>query len=139
VPIDFSKESKEALHFAVPFAEQFGARITLLYVVEPVGYPDFAYFPLHMDDDKARKVAKGKLDLLCKQEAIDPALVDRTVVRNGKAFHEIAEAARGLHSDLIIIATHGYTGLKHAVLGSTTERVVRYAPCPVLVVRSRGK
>jgi nucleotide-binding universal stress UspA family protein len=58
-------------------------------------------------------------------------------VRFGRSFHEIAAAARTLKADLIIISTHGYTGLKHAVLGSTTERVVRHASCPVLVVRQR--
>jgi nucleotide-binding universal stress UspA family protein len=63
--------------------------------------------------------------------------VEKVLVRFGRSFHEITEAARNRKADLIIISTHGYTGLKHAVLGSTTERVVRYAPCPVLVVRQR--
>jgi nucleotide-binding universal stress UspA family protein len=57
-------------------------------------------------------------------------------VRNGTAFDEIVRAAGSLRADLIIIATHGYTGLKHVLMGSTAERVVRHAPCPVLVVRS---
>jgi nucleotide-binding universal stress UspA family protein len=59
----------------------------------------------------------------------------KVAVRTGTAFLEIAEAAKSLEADLIIIATHGYTGLKHLLLGSTAERVVRSAPCPVLVVR----
>jgi nucleotide-binding universal stress UspA family protein len=60
-------------------------------------------------------------------------------VADGVPFDEIAKAATEWEADLIVIATHGYTGLKHVLLGSTAERVVRHAPCPVLVVRGRGK
>lgn len=138
VPIDFSEPSKRALDSAVRFADRFGAKLTLLHVVEPVGAPDFANaFPLLLENDKLKAVCKGRLDLLIKQKAIDPERVEKTLVRQGRSFHEIAEAARTLKADLIVIATHGYTGLKHALLGSTTERVVRHAPCPVLVLRRK--
>jgi universal stress protein A len=138
VPIDFSAPSKKALDYAVPFAEQFGAKLTLLHVVEPVATPDFANsFPLMMENDKLMAECKAQLQSLVKQEAIDPKLVEKTLVRQGRSFHEITDAARTLKADLIIISTHGYTGLKHALLGSTAERVVRHAPCPVLVVRER--
>ena len=136
VPIDFSSSSKKALTYAVPFAEQFGAKLTLLHVVEPVATPDFANSsPLLMENDKVMAACKAKLELLIKQKAIERKIVEKTLVRQGRSFHEIADAARTLKVDLIIISTHGYTGLKHALLGSTTERVVRHAPCPVLVVR----
>jgi nucleotide-binding universal stress UspA family protein len=138
VPIDFSAPSKKALDYAVPFAEQFGAKLTLLHVVEPVATPDFANsFPLMMENDKLMAACKAQLQSLVKVQVIDPKLVEKTLVRQGRAFHEIADAARTLKMDLIIISTHGYTGLKHALLGSTAERVVRHAPCPVLVVRER--
>jgi len=140
VPIDFSAPSKKALDYAVAFAEQFGAKLTLLHVVEPVATPDFANsFPLMMENDKVMAACKARLQALVKQKAIDPKLVEKTLVRQGRAFHEIADAARTLKADLIIISTHGYTGLKHALLGSTAERVVRHAPCPVLVVRERER
>lgn len=136
VPIDFSEPSRKALDYAVPFARQFGAKLTLLHVVEPVAAPDFANsFPLMVENDKITAACKAQLQLLIKQKAIEPKLVEKTLVRQGRSFHEISEAARTLKVDLIIIATHGYTGLKHAFLGSTAERVVRHAPCPVLVVR----
>jgi universal stress protein A len=136
VPIDFSGPSKKALTYAVPFAKQFGAKLTLLHVLEPVATPDFAKsFPLAMESDTVMAVCKGRLNQVIKEEAIDPKLVEEVLVRCGRSFQEIAEAARTLKADLIIISTHGYTGLKHAVLGSTTERVVRHATCPVLVVR----
>ena len=138
VPIDFSPSSKKALAYAVPFAEQFGARITVLHVVEPVAAPDFANsFPLVVENDKVMALCKGRLLQLIREKEIEPNLVEKTLVRCGRSFHEIAEAARTLKVDLIIISTHGYTGVKHALMGSTTERVVRHAPCPVLVVRER--
>jgi nucleotide-binding universal stress UspA family protein len=138
VPTDFSPESEKALAYAVPLARQFGAKLTLLHVVEPVGTPDFvATFPLVMENDKVTAECKRRLERVVKHLGIDPKLVEKTLVRHGRSFNEIADAARTLKVDLIIISTHGYTGLKHALLGSTTERVVRHAPCPVLVVRPR--
>ena len=137
VPIDFSEPAGKALRYALPFAEQFGAKITLLHVVEPIAMPDFANFPLLTENDRVARVFRTKLDLLCKRETIKPRLIEKTLVRFGKPFQEICDAARGLKVDLIVLSTHGYTGLKHAVLGSTAERVVRHAPCPVLVVREQ--
>lgn len=139
VPVDFSESSTKALDYAVSFAAQFGARLTLLYVVEPVATPDFAAFPLAMENDKVAAAARKKLQSLCDTRRIAPGVVERLLVRQGRAFHEIAAAARTLKSDLVIISTHGFTGVKHALLGSTSERVVRHAPCPVLVVRQRER
>ena len=61
----------------------------------------------------------------------------RAMTRQGIASHEIVDAAKEFDVDLIVMATHGYTGLKHFCIGSTAERVVRAAPCPVLVVREK--
>ncbi|HRI12623.1 MAG TPA: universal stress protein [Verrucomicrobiota bacterium] len=138
VPIDFSPPSKQALDYAVSFAKQFQAKLTLLHVFEPIATPDFAAsFPLVREYDELMASAKRELDRLAKTAGIPAETVAATEVRFGRSFHEIADAARALKIDLIIISTHGYTGLKHALLGSTTERVVRHAPCPVLVVRPR--
>ena len=138
VPLDFSVPSKQALHAAVAFAKQFGAKLTLLHVVEPVATPDFAAsFPLALENDRLMASAKSELERVAKAARIPRGIVEKVLVRFGRSFHEIADAARTRKVDLIIIATHGYTGLKHALLGSTTERVVRHAPCPVLVVRQR--
>jgi len=136
VPVDFSGPSRKALSFAASFAGKFGARLTVLNVVEPVATPDFMQsFPLAMEDDEIMAGCKKELERAVKQAGIPPRLVEKTLVRFGRSFHEITEAARTLKVDLIIIATRGHTGLKHALLGSTAERVVRHAPCPVLVVR----
>ncbi len=128
----------KALDHAVSLARQFKAKLTLLHVVEPVAMPDFAAsFPLAMEDDELMASAKKELEGAMKTARIPRGMVEKVLVRFGRSFHEIAGAARSRKVDLIIISTHGYTGLKHALLGSTTERVVRHAPCPVLVVRQR--
>ena len=137
VPTDFSEASENAVRYAVALAKHFDAKLTFLYVVEPVGTPDFATsFPLAMDDDKVACECKGALQKVIERNGIEPEFVEKVVVRYGRAYNEIAAAARSLRADLIVISTHGYTGLKHALLGSTTERLIRYARCPVLVVRA---
>ena len=135
VPVDFSTESTKALHYAISLARQYGAKITVLNVVEPASFPDFATSPLVMENDRVIASARIRLDSLCQREAIDPLLLEKRLVRQGAPFHEITDAARSLKADLIVITTHGYTGWKHALIGSTAERVVRHAPCPVLSVR----
>lgn len=138
VPLDFSPPSKRVLDYAVTFARQFKAKLTLLHVVEPVTTPDFtASFPLALENDQQMAAAKRQLEDTAKAARIPRGMVEKILVRFGRSFHEIAGVARTRKVDLIIISTHGYTGLKHALLGSTTERVVRHAPCPVLVVRQR--
>jgi len=139
VPIDFSEPSKEALKAAAGFARQFGAKLTLLNVVEPVATPDFAYFPLVMENDKVLARCKQELEKLTNGEGIESGLVEKTLVRNGVPFKEITNAARTLKVDLIVISTHGYTGLAHVFIGSTAERVLRHAHCPVLVVRAQER
>ncbi len=135
VPVDFSEPSKRALRCAIKFAEHFSATITLLHVVEPLDQPDFAYFPLTLDSEKVTKMAQKKLDVLSRPQPGGTCPVHMKLVRTGKPFQVITETARELKVDLIVISTHGYTGVKHVFLGSTAERVVRHAPCAVLTVR----
>lgn len=138
VPLDYSPSSRKALDYAAAVAKQFKAKLTLLHVVEPVATADFgAAFPLVMEDNQLMSAAKSELERVVNAAGIPRSAVEKVLVRFGRSFHEIAEAARTRKVDLIILSTHGYTGLKHALMGSTTERVVRHAPCPVLVVRQR--
>ena len=139
VPTDFSECSTKALDYAVAIAEQSGAELILLHVVEPVYYPAYgqdiptalAEFPQDL-----MKVSQEGLEKLSR-EKIAGRVPARLVVETGSSYNTIVESAKSLGVDLIIIATHGYTGLKHVLLGSTAERVVRHAPCPVLAVRER--
>jgi universal stress protein A len=133
VPIDFSRISQKALDYAVPLAKQFGAKITVLHAIEPPPYSiDLTYLP--MGDGFPVGPMKNELDALAK-ETIDPGLLKEVLVEIGTAFEVITNVARDSEADLIVITTHGHTGLKHVFMGSTAERVVRHAPCPVLVVR----
>jgi nucleotide-binding universal stress UspA family protein len=135
VPIDFSEPSHKALHYAVAFAKQFGATLSLVHVVDPVGMANgLPAFPISGPDEALCEDAKNKLFSLGDEE-VDEFVPINVHVRSGQPAAEIAAAAKDLGTDLIIIATHGYTGLKHLVLGSTTEKVARLAPCPVLIVR----
>ena len=109
----------------------------MLHIIEPVAAPDFAYHPLMMDPQHAIEAAKKRLQKLAENKQLSGGLLGKTLVRTGVPYAEIAEAARALKADLIILTTHGYTGLKHVFLGSTAERVVRHAPCPVLTVREK--
>jgi len=139
VPTDFSACSAKALDYALAFAERSGAGLILLHVVEP------AYFGAYGQDvppdliefhEDAQKLAGERLEKLSREKIAGRAPV-QTVVATGNAREVIVESARSLEADLIIIATHGYTGLRHVLLGSTAERVVRCASCPVLTVRER--
>lgn len=136
VPIDFSVSSKKALEYAVPLAEKLGATITLVHVFEPQIYPEDLMVGTEMDAVDVRWMESGKdmLDLL-RQEKIKGGINSISIVTRGKPWQQIIATAKALAADLIVIATHGYTGLKHVFLGSTAERVVRHAPCPVLTVR----
>lgn len=137
VPIDFSDYSKSALKYAVNFCKNFNAEMILIYVVEPVIYPpDFSMGQIAIPSVNAEwdERARQELNKLAKEEIPDSVPV-KTIIKTGKPFLEIIENAGDLDVDLIIIATHGRTGVEHILFGSTAEKVVRKAPCPVLTLR----
>ena len=139
VPTDFSPPSIKALRYAVGFAEQTGATIYLVHVLEePAFVHDIETFPLAIPK---RELVHGAREELLKlaEGQIDGLVPVKTRVRIGKPFREIVGLARQSASDLIIIATRGRTGLSRMLLGSTAELVVRHAPCPVFVIRDREK
>jgi nucleotide-binding universal stress UspA family protein len=139
VPIDFSDASKKALKYAFRFAEQFNCEIVLLHVVEPVsptvGPP--LVLEAFLDAEDSLSIAEKKLAALSAQSRTLSTNSASSTIRTGHAPNEITKAAKDLDIDLIIIATHGYTSWRHLCIGSTAERVVRSAPCPVLVVREK--
>jgi universal stress protein A len=138
VPIDFSPPSKNAFKYALRFAEEFGGELTLLYVLEPQSTTGFMGIPEASAFVENDIVAAGK-NLRSLVSSVRNSRIERPrwKVRGGLPSHEIVEAAKEMDVDLIVIATHGYTGWKHFCIGSTAERVVRAAPCPVLVVREK--
>ena len=137
-PVDFSAASKNGFKCALRFAEEFGAELTVLYVLEPAPPANFMATPgaipfCETDFSWAEKNLRSLVTSAKNGRAELPAWK----VRVGIPSHEIVEAAKEADIDLIVIATHGYTGWKHFCIGSTAERVVRAAPCPVLVVREK--
>jgi len=140
VPIDFSEHSKYALQYAVRFAELFNAEVLLCYVVEPVIYPaDFSMGQVGIPnvEDELRLRGQEELDKLVAKHLKKRAVARkvRTFVLTGRPSGEIVRLAETENVDLIVIAAHGHGAVGHLLFGSTTERVVRKAPCPVLTVR----
>ncbi len=137
VPIDFSDCSKKALQYALPLAKQYKAAITLLYVVPPIyvageyGGINYVQLEASMRQDGEKELAK------LATESLPGEVATNTIVRAGSPANEIVETAKSLVADLIVISTHGRTGLQHVFLGSVAEHVVQHAPCPVFVVRER--
>ena len=138
VPIDFSPMSKKAFQDALRFAEQFGCEIVLLHVIEPV--EAIAGTPLAVDifaqPEEDTAAAEAELAFLTANSR-NRRNSFTSAVRIGHAPNEITKAAKEMDIDLIVIATHGYTSGRHLCIGSTAERVVRTAPCPVLVIREK--
>ena len=137
VPVDFSEHSRHALNYALDLGSIFDAELILVYVVESLGYPaDLGYAQAAIPQIERELSARGRTELeRMARETVGAALPVRIHVPAGRPFVEIIRAAREFAADLIVIATHGHTGVEHILFGSTAEKVVRKAPCPVLVVR----
>jgi nucleotide-binding universal stress UspA family protein len=138
VPIDFSDHSKKAFRYALSFARQFGAVLEVMYVVEPTIYPsDFGFGQVGFPDVEKELHEKATQELRSLIEEHGSAKIRAVpVVSTGIPFVEITTYAQAESVDLIIIATHGRTGVEHILFGSTAEKIIRKAPCPVLVVRA---
>ncbi len=137
VPIDFSEYSLKALNYAVEFAQVFQAELFLVYVIEPMVYPaDFSMGQITIPeiDTSINSQAEEDIEKIIK-ERISGKVNAKGIIKTGRPFLEIIETASEIDADLIIIATHGMTGMEHLLFGSTAEKVVRKAPCPVLTLR----
>lgn len=127
VPVDFSTCSLKALRYAIPFATQFGAELILLHVI-PLFPPAEGVLPADPGEDVHERLAALRATAGAAAGGI-------TLVRRGTPHSEILDVAQELDVGLIILSTHGHTGLEHLLLGSVAEKVVRHAGCPVLIVR----
>jgi nucleotide-binding universal stress UspA family protein len=140
VPTDFSDCSKQALRYAEGLALRDEAELVLLHAVPPTDSPVYqvikhSNFPNY--EDEVRKSCTGLLVEL--QETLDPQVKSEVKVVEGFPRQEIAGHAEQGGFDAIVIGTHGHTGVKHALLGSVAEAVLRHAQCPVFTVRGDGK
>jgi nucleotide-binding universal stress UspA family protein len=137
VPTDFSEHSRKALHYAMALARQFSAELLLVYVIEPL--PPSAQFSATdgVPFDSKLFHRQASKHLAEWREKVGSLTVVKTALRSGVPWWEIVAVAKENAIDLIILGTHGRTGLARLFIGSTAEQVVRHASCPVMVVRER--
>ena len=141
VPVDFSDHSRKALEYASEVAQSYNAELQVLHIIEETTHPAFSLsgkssvfdlFPGIEDDCRKRA------DRMLKEVNSDKIKAG-VYIKGGRAASDIIKFAKGNSTDLIVIATHGLTGLEHMLLGSVTEKVVRMAHCPVFTVKSFGR
>lgn len=138
VPVDFSQHSTDAIATAADLSAMYRAPMTVMHVHQPLnlGLPDgfTSYTPIQFDE--LQTALKRQLQEVQREaERAGAFAVDAQLLQGSVAF-EIVDYAKKEGYDLIVIGTHGHTGLKHLLLGSVAERVVRLAPCPVLSLRT---
>ena len=152
-PVDLSPFSLGALKLAVKIAESAGARLYLLHVIDnpfdelymkSITEADPALFALYQKEPVKRarimRATEGHSEVLLKQfshDWVERLAKVRYVVASGNPFEKILDAAETHRVDLIVLATHGRTGVKRLLIGNVAEKVVRHAPCPVLTVKPR--
>ena len=135
-PTDFSETSEKAFEFANFLATAHQAELVLLNVVDHLqGFDHYDILALTSMEigQKMEKRAQENLDELLGQ--VKGSVTAHKAVRHGKTSVEICDEAKSMQADIIVIGSHGRTGLSHVLLGSVAETVVRHAGCPVLVVR----
>lgn len=143
VPVDFSRHTPRLVAHARAIAAQYSAAMELVHVIEDSPFPAFyqlGYVTLHgkgpdVEDEARKALARLSKDL----QGADLRHGVGYHVRRGHVAQEIVEMARNYDTDLIVIASHGLDGVETLLMGSVAERVVREAPCPVLVVKMFGK
>lgn len=138
-PTDFSPTARHASDLAASVASSFGAQLVLLHIVPELDYPTRSFgmamaFPRLREELRARATQ----ELEAEQRRLGGPSKVTTELRDGVAYEQILDCAKAQQVDLIVMGTHGHSGLAHLVLGSTAERVVRMAACPVLTTRHPG-
>jgi len=137
-PVDFSEISANALEYAVFLASHHHADLLLLHVVEHLHEFDHYQILVFTPQELIEKMEKQVYEELRKlTEPIKKTIKVETVIRQGKAFVEIIREAKEKDMDMIVMGSHGRTGISHMLIGSVAEKVVRKAHCPVLIVRTK--
>ncbi|HEV8241754.1 MAG TPA: universal stress protein [Thermoanaerobaculia bacterium] len=135
IPLDFSDDSQRALRYGLALAAAAQAQVALLTVIEDsFPYPELFAWD-HPDEEFYKSMRERALHHMSEllQSPPPPGGVEKLVVR-GRPRHEIVTVAADIGADLIVLARHGSSGIRHAFMGSTAESVLRHASCPVLVL-----
>ena len=137
VAFDFSETSKHALTYGRNLARAFGGRLHVLHVADVISTSAAQFYPEGPGDPeaKATQLALNQIRDVLAAEGID--IVKPAVRVSADAAGAIVDYAKEVHADVIVVGTHGRTGVSRLLMGSVAEHVVRAAPCPVLVVRPR--
>jgi nucleotide-binding universal stress UspA family protein len=135
VPTDFSDHSNYALQVAIDLARQHGATLTLLHVAETLG-PEYLTYGEAVSQLQPDSYRQRLMDEL-RRTLLPPAagVPVEYLLAEGEPAVEIGRAARDHSCDLIVLGSHGRTGVRRLLMGSVAEHVVRYAACPVLTVK----
>lgn len=134
VPTDYSSNARCALELALEFAEQFDASVDLLHVYQVPA--DIYPYSLYITDEHLKLIEQRneeEMAKLCSKTRARGAKVEGLVIR-GEAHEAISKIAKERQADLIVMGTRGNSGFAHVLLGSTAERTIRLAPCPVVAV-----
>jgi universal stress protein A len=136
VPVDFSRHSLAALNYASDLAREHGSEVILVHVIEPLPYSvgrwtEASRLLEQRQEEAARELAG------VEKHAVSKYPNCRGEIHFGDVHQVISNLVRKLHIDLIVVSTHGRTGLGHMVMGSVAEKIVRYAPCPVLTLKAK--
>ena len=138
-PIDFSEISTNAMEYAVFLASHHHAKLLLLHVVEYLHEFEHYQILVFTPQELSEKMEKQAYEELTKvTEQVKKTITVEAVVRQGKAFMEIIKEAMEKDIDMIVMGSHGRTGISHMLMGSVAEKVVRKANCPVLIVRGKN-
>ena len=135
--IDFSENSDYAFDYALTLAKQFNSELTIMHVInEPVDLRGF-YVPHISFEQLEKEIEDGATKMMEKfcQARLEDFSSYKTAIVTGIPYEEIIRKAEETDTSLIVLGTHGRTGLDHLIFGSTAERVVRSAACPVLTIR----
>jgi len=142
-PTDFSELSLKAGRYAYALARHFGAQLHVVHVIPPIMTADFsvalpATLPVTAADPETIQACRKGLQRIITERLQATDDVQQEVLF-GNAWSAVCEYAAAHQIELIVVSTHGRTGLTHIVIGSTAERIVQHAPCPVLTVKASGR
>ncbi|GBD88380.1 putative universal stress protein [bacterium BMS3Abin03] len=142
LPTDFSSRSKAAVEYAIELADQYKAKLHVLHVLEKTP-PVLAIRSFDLSEEKIlesiNQEAQKSLDKTVEEIKNKAAVQIVPVIKKGIDFEEIVNYSEKEEIDIIVIATHGRTGLMHTLIGSVAEKVIRHAKCPVLVITPAHK
>ncbi len=136
-PVDFSECSEHALDYALALAQLFEAELVLLHVVELPFLPSYSMAgvpDLSLPVEQLEETGRQRMEKMLEECRESYPRVEADI-RTGAPFVEVIDFARENEMDLVVMGTHGRSGLKELLIGSVAEKVVRKAPCPVLTVR----